>query len=76
MVTSLQDPLTDDVKDLESLGHLLRNGIFAIQGSMKAIEFRIQYMKKGIKKYEEILRNNNDSLDKAGCFRTPKPPNP
>ena len=66
MVISSQDPIKDDVKDLESLGHTLRNGTAAIKGSLTAIEFRIQYMKRAVEKYEEILRDmDNCTEDKA-----------
>lgn len=47
-----------------------------IHQSLKTIELRLQYMSKALKVFEEILKDNNDSLDKRGCFRTPKPPNP
>ena len=73
---SSQTPTKDAVKDLECLRHTLLNGTTAIQQSLKTIELRLQYMSNALKVFEEIVKENDDSLDKTGCFRTPKPPNP
>ena len=73
---SSQTPAKDAVKDLECLRHTLLNGTTAIQQSLKTIELRLQYMSNALKVFEEMLGENNDSLDKTGCFRQPKPPNP
>lgn len=73
---SSQISTKDTVKDLECLRHTLLNGTVAIAQSLKTIELRLQYMSTALKVFEEMLREDNDSLDKTGCFRTPKPPNP
>lgn len=75
-MNSLQDPLKEPVKSLECLRHTLLNGTVAIEQSLKIIELRLQYMSKALSLFNEMLEENNDSLDQTGCFRPPKPPNP
>ena len=61
MVVSSQDPTEDAVKDLEALRDTLISGTTAIQQSLKTIEYRLAYMSKALKLFEEIIKGNNET---------------
>ena len=63
-------------KELENLRHVLLNGILGIERSFAEIEHRLQYMSNQRNLFKEMVEKLYDDLDKTGCFRTPKPPNP